>query len=92
MSSRAQIKVSNVSLPLTLVLLTARKMVSPSKANDHNTKMGREYLQGAKQEWHFHNFHTEIYDSIQTQLFSHWRLRICHEVSCLHHLSCSQKL
>jgi hypothetical protein len=31
-------------------------MVSPSKPNDHNTKMGREYLQGAKQEWHFHNF------------------------------------
>jgi hypothetical protein len=30
--------------------------------------MGRENLQGAKQEWHFHNFHMEIYGSLNTNL------------------------
>jgi hypothetical protein len=61
MNSQAQIGALNASLPLALVLLTVGKIASPPKPNEHNKKMGREYLQGAKQEWHFHNFHTKIY-------------------------------
>jgi hypothetical protein len=76
----------------TLVLLTVGKVTSPQKPNEHNAKMGREYLQGVKQEWQFHNFHMEICGSqYKPQLSSHWRLRVCHPVSCLHHFSCSEK-
>jgi hypothetical protein len=44
LSSRAQIKTPSASLPLALVLLTIEKNALPLKPNEHNTKMGREYL------------------------------------------------
>jgi hypothetical protein len=87
LSSQTQIGAPTISLPFALVLLIIRKFASTSKPNEHNTKMGREYLQGAKQKQHFD---MKIYGSqYEPESCSHWRLRVCHQVSCLHHLSCS---
>jgi hypothetical protein len=59
-SSQAQTRTPSASLPLALVLLIIGKVASPQKPNEHNAKMGREYFQGVKQEWQFHNSHTEL--------------------------------
>lgn len=80
----------------SISIINLWKEASSPKPNEYKMLMAREnvYKVQNKNGTFTSNYFTGKYLALNTnlKLFSHWRLWVCHQVSCLHHLSCSHKL